>query len=262
MLVADVMTHGLVTCPPGTPLGEAAALLVWRRVHAVVVAEDDGVPLGVLSDADLLAGEWLAADEQRLATLRAMTAGELMTAPVETIAIGAEVAEAARRLRAAHLSRLVVEDEGGAVGVVSVSDLVRSIVPGDVRRATVADVMTRGFVACRDDTPARAVARLMTERSSRSVLVLGHGGRATGVVTGHDLLPLVEDGVERTAGELMSPPLTVAPGASLADAADALVRNEVHRLVVVADGEGGTPLGILSTWDLLAEMAAPGSVWR
>ncbi len=96
--VRDLMRPALFTCPPFVTLGEAAALLTRYGVHALIVAGPDGHPLGVLSDTDLLAGEWLSADPDALATMRAMTAGQLMSAPVEAIDADAPASEAARKM--------------------------------------------------------------------------------------------------------------------------------------------------------------------
>src|SRR6266487_4468485 len=78
MLIRDLMHQGVISCPPETHLGEAAALLTAHRIHALVVAEPGEPPLGVLSDTDLLAGEWLSADDTSFRTMRSMTAGDLM----------------------------------------------------------------------------------------------------------------------------------------------------------------------------------------
>src|SRR4029079_498113 len=56
--VRDLMRPNLITCPPNLPLGEVAAILIRHRVHAIIIADATGMPLGVLSDIDLLAGEW------------------------------------------------------------------------------------------------------------------------------------------------------------------------------------------------------------
>jgi CBS domain-containing protein len=58
----------------------------------------------------------------------------------------------------------------------------------------------------------------------------------------------------------MTPPITCAPELALSDAADLILRHEVHRLIVIDDA--GAPLGILSTADIVAEMAQAGSVWQ
>lgn len=264
MRVSDVMHRGLLTCVPSTTLGDAAALLAERRVHALVVAEPGGPPLGVLADFDLLAGEWLARDEASRETMAHMTAGELMTAPPRTIDATADVREAAERLHRERLARLLVVDAGDAIGVVAVSDLVATLGADDGDGHLVRDAMSRGFVACGPDTPLRSLARAMSERRSRSVVVLGRQGDVLGVVTGTDLLPHVAAGeTGATAADLLHPPLTIGPDATLREAADALVGAEVHRLVVVDPASPhDLPLGVLSTFDVVAYMARRGSGWR
>src|ERR671931_574854 len=105
MLVRDLMHPGLITCPPDTRLGDAARLLVEHRVHAVIVTDANGEPAGVLSDTDLLAGEWLSTDAASLSTVQEVTAGELMSSPPATVDANAPASEAAARLRSERLSR-------------------------------------------------------------------------------------------------------------------------------------------------------------
>ena len=109
------------------------------------------------------------------------------------------------------------------------------------------------------------IARAMTERNSRSVVVVDEAGRAVGVVTGADLLPLYRpDGLVGTAAELMSTPIITAdPALSLAAAADLMITHEIHRLVVVdPSAANGAPIGVVSTSDIVAEMAQAQSVWQ
>ena len=264
MLVRDLMHRGLVTCPPETRLGDAASLLVRHRIHAVVVADSEGRPIGVLSDTDLLVGEWLSTDAAGLEVMLGMTAGELMTARPETIDDDAPASEAASRLRRGHILRLLVTEGGHPVGVISVSDLVASLAHASTERRCVADVMSRGIVVCAPDTPVSPAARTMTERRSRSIVVVDPVGRPVGVVTGFDLLALYQPGSDATTvAELMQPPLTIGPDASLREAADLMLKHETHGLVVVDPERPQTmPLGVVSTSDLVAEMAEPGSVWQ
>jgi CBS domain-containing protein len=261
--VGELMHRGLVTCRPEASLAEAASSLLEHRVHALVVVDGSGAPAGLLSDTDLLAGEWIAGDAERLEAMKRLTAADLMTSPVATIDAQADTAEAAARLTREHLGRLVVVQRGEAVGVVAVSDLVAALRPAAAGRDSVAEVMSRGFLACREETTVAAVARAMTDRRSRSAVVLAADGRVAGVVTGHDLLAAFDGAAERSVRDLMHAPLTVSAEATLQQATDLLLRHEVHRLVVVdPDDPGGVPLGIVSTTDVLAEMAAPGSAWH
>ena len=262
--VADLMSSPPISVGGDATLGDVAALLVERRVHGVVVLEGETVA-GVVSDTDLLAGEWLGDDDEGLATMRALTARELMTSPPVTIDAEADAVEASTLLRRQRLARLVVTEGEGPVGVLATSDLVALLGRGaPLGRASVADVMSHGVVVCREETTAAQAARAMTERRSRSLVVVSPHGAPRGVVTGADLLPLVAGGgTDTPVRELMHGPLSIAPDASLREAADRMLKEEVHRLVVIDPGARDTiPLGIVSTADLAAEMAEPGSVWR
>jgi CBS domain-containing protein len=265
-LVRDLMHPGMITCKPDTPLGQVAVLLDHHHVHALIVADRDGRPLGVITDFDLLAAEWLSTDQESLEAMRRMTAGELMTFPIDTIEATAEVCDAAARMRQEGISRLLVEEQGKPIGVISVSDFVASLVEAQsIERRTVADVMSRAMLVCRENTPVAYLARAMTDAGYRSVLVVTPSGRPVGVVSGADLLPFCgdEDAHKSTAAQVMHEMLTIAPTATLREAADRMIDHHHHRLVVVDEQQPETiPLGVISTYDIVGMMAQPGSIWR
>ena len=84
-LVRDLMHRGLIACRQSAALGQVAVLLYQHHVHALVVVDRDGRPVGLLSDFDLLAGEWLSADADSLAVMRKLTAGDLMSYPIASV---------------------------------------------------------------------------------------------------------------------------------------------------------------------------------
>jgi CBS domain-containing protein len=50
---------------------------------------------------------------------------------------------------------------------------------------------------------------------------------------------------------------------SLREAADMMINKHHHRVVVVDKNDPDSfPLGIVSSFDIVAEMARPGSVWQ
>ncbi len=265
-LVRDLMHPGLITCPPHTRLGEVAALLHRHHVHALIVADRDGPPLGIITDFDLLAGEWLSADPESLNVMRRLTAADLMSSPIESVEASLPVTSAVSILLEKEVSRLLVTENGQAVGVISVSDFVASLaqrVPP--KRDRVGDVMSDAMLVCRENTPIYSAARAMTEAGYRSVLVVNEKGTAVGVVSGRSLLPFLKNGLDETltVRDVMHIPITIDINASLREAADKMIRHHHHRLVVVDDANPENfPLGILSTFDIVAAMARPGSVWQ
>jgi CBS domain-containing protein len=265
-LVRDLMHPGLITCHPHATLGQVSVILTNNHVHALVVVDPQDHPLGIISDYDLLAGEWLSVDDESLGAMRDLSAGELMSAPIDTVDAGLPLEKAAHILIVKDINRLLVTENDKPVGIISLSDFVASLASGEkLQRGTVADVMSDAILVCRDQTPIISAARTMTQAGWRSVLVVDARGKPEGVVSGKDLLPFVENGIDekRTVREIMHPALTIDMHAPLGEAANMMIQNHHHRLVVVdrTDPES-FPLGIISSFDIVAEMAKPGSTWQ
>jgi len=265
-LVRDLMHPGVFTCQPDATLGQVAVLLTQHKVHALVVPDAEGRPLGIISDYDLLAGEWLSVDDESLTTMRKLTAHDLMSYPVDTIEADMQLKEAAHTLVEKDVSRLLVTEDNKPVGVISTTDFVASIAKEEKpKRETVADVMSDAMLVCRGKTPIISAARTIMEAGWRSVLVIDAKGKALGVVSGKDLIQFVENGIDEnlTVRDVMHPTFTIHINASLREAADLMIQKHHHRLIVIDDDDPDAfPLGVISSFDIVAEMARPGSIWQ
>lgn len=139
----------------------------------------------------------------------------------------------------------------------------------------VADIMTADVYAFAQDTSLETAARVLTTRRISGAPVLDPSGRPLGVVTMADLVdpdrqatpkqgyPLFYRLVEETVEELgdhvsvstgqvadvMSPfVLSIESSASLVEAANRMVGEQVHRLLVM---DGTRLVGIVTSTDLL-----------
>jgi CBS domain-containing protein len=57
--------------------------------------------------------------------------------------------------------------------------------------------------------------------------------------------------------------MTININASLREAADLMIQKHHHRLIVIDDDDPDAfPLGVISSFDIVAEMARPGSIWQ
>ena len=264
--VRDLMHPGVLTCKPNATLGQVAVLLSQHHVHALIVTDSKGRHLGIISDYDLLAGEWLAVDAESLAAMQKLTAADLMTFPMDTVDVNISIKKAAHILNTKDFNRLVATENDHPVGMISLSDFVAGIASEEKpRRETVADVMSDAILVCRGKTPLISAARTMTQAGWRSVLVVDAKGKSLGVVSGNDLMPFVEKGIDEklTVQDVMHPALTIDITASLREAADTMIQNHHHRLIVTdKDDPEAFPLGIISSYDIVAEMANPRSVWQ
>ena len=125
--VADVMTVGLITCAPSTPLRAVARLMAEHRVHSVFVfddsEEDDETTRlwGIVSDLDLAAAAWVDVDAQ--------TAAESAVTPLVTVLKTDDLRHAAQLMAESGVSHLAVVDpiSGRPVGVVSTLDIARAV---------------------------------------------------------------------------------------------------------------------------------------
>jgi CBS domain-containing protein len=260
------MHRGLLTCRQDAALGQVAVLLTQHHVHALVVVDRDRRPIGLISDFDLLAGEWLSADAESLSVMRKLTAGDLMSHPITSVEADLSLMEAAALMLRNDISRLMVTENGKPAGMIASSDFVASIARTEkAKRETVADVMSDAILVCRDQTPVISAARTMTQAGWRSVLVVDSRGRPLGVVSEKDLIPLIQGGIKSDAvvSRVMHTMQTLDIRTTLREAADTMINKHHHRVVVVdKDDPDSFPLGIVSSFDIVAEMARPGSVWQ
>jgi CBS domain-containing protein len=162
MKVQDVMTTDVATTDPDAPLKEAALELVRRRISGMPVVDDDRHVLGVVSEADILAKEgddrrggggflqWLVdpGDPWITARFDAVTVGEAMSEPAQTITADRPLADAATIMLDEGINRLpVVDDDGKLIGLVSRGDLVRAFARPDdeIRRDIEEDVIRKAL---------------------------------------------------------------------------------------------------------------------
>ena len=143
-IVADLMTHPVVTVSPPTPFKHLVAVLAEYRIGSVPVLDAHNRPVGVVSETDLLAKEdqrgalkqpslWASARRWRhWGRARGTTAEDVMTRRVATVGREESVTVAARKLIEAKLRRLyVVDGSGRLVGVLAKRDVLHVFLRSD-----------------------------------------------------------------------------------------------------------------------------------
>jgi CBS domain-containing protein len=124
--VADVMTVRVHVASPLTPFKLLVRLIEENRISAVPIVNQAGVPIGVVSETDLLHKETRGRKRYEQAKAEAVIAADLMTSPAITVRVDALVPEAARLMQERNVKRLVVVDGRGRIaGIVSRSDLLQ-----------------------------------------------------------------------------------------------------------------------------------------
>lgn len=128
------------------------------------------------------------------------------------------------------------------------------------RSTTVGALMSTDPIVVSADAPLADAARLLEKHHVHGLPVVDALGGVVGVVSQTDMLRArtTQDLWTRWPGlrvrHLMtSPALTIDAEAEVATAASLMERERVHRLVVVAADER-TPIGVISTTDLVHAM--------
>ena len=126
LTVGDLMTGDPVLAHVDQPLSEVAGLLEFYRVSGLPVVDWDGRLVGVISQTDLLHAR---TTEALWHAWPGLAVRHLMTQPPVTVTSELSVEDAARVMERRAIHRLVVTLTDGEtpIGVISVSDLVRSM---------------------------------------------------------------------------------------------------------------------------------------
>lgn len=143
MKVRDLMTNEVVSIGPDGAIKEAARLMVESGVSGVPVVDDDGRLIGIITEADFVAGEADRRAEQRAGLLRfllnrqpigdeELKVADVMTRDVITVGPDADHTEAARLMDREAVKRLIVTDDAErVVGIVSRADIMRAFTRSD-----------------------------------------------------------------------------------------------------------------------------------
>jgi len=218
--VADVMTARVHVASPLTPFKLLVRLIEENRISAVPIVDTRGVPVGVVSESDLLLKEWrgeLEADtgplhgwKNRLerAKAGAVLAQDLMTSPAITVPATALITDAARLMHERNVRRLVVVDQRGRIaGIVSRSDLLQVFLrtDEDLREEVVERIIPAILPTDGDNVLVEVRSNVITlsgevDRRSDSEILTRMSREVDGVVDVVNLLRFRWDDLRQRAG--------------------------------------------------------------
>ena len=146
MNARDVMSKPVVSVHPDTSTREIARLLVEKAITAVPVVDENGAPIGMVSEGDLIRPEGAAREAKHRSWLEILAEGEpisaellawlhsqdhsaraVMSSPVITVSEETELGELARVLVTHRIKRVPVVRDGRVTGIVARGDLLRAL---------------------------------------------------------------------------------------------------------------------------------------
>lgn len=128
----DIKGREIHAIPPDAPVIDAIRLMAEEHVGALLVLED-GRLVGIVSERDYARKVVLNGRSSSNTPVR-----DIMSSPVKTISAQGSVDDAMRMMTTHRIRHLPVMVGSRAVGVVSIGDLVKSVI--DEQRHTIEDL--------------------------------------------------------------------------------------------------------------------------
>ena len=201
MLVREVMSVPVVTLRPTDTLADAARVMSKKGISSVVVTDDSGEILGIVTKTDLCFHFSLTTSKEKVAGY--------MTRKLHTVRPTHSIFFVASVLARQGVSRVPVYDRK-LLGIITLSDIVESthvmrpevaqgrdrgafyrglLVPTAKLAAMIAlDVMTPNPVTIRPEDALSRAAELMVEHGFSGLPVVDSRGRLRGIVTKSDIV--------------------------------------------------------------------------
>lgn len=141
--VADVMTREVHFAGPLTQFKLLVRLIEENRISAVPIVDQEGIPIGVVSESDLLLKQRRREMEMEsplqpwrhrmdMFKAKGVVAADLMTSPAVSVPANTPVKVAAGLMHERNVKRLVVVDGRGRIaGIVSRADLLQVFLRSD-----------------------------------------------------------------------------------------------------------------------------------
>jgi CBS domain-containing protein len=122
----SLATPIIVTASPDTTATHAAQLMRTHHVGSLVVvdsASDNGKPVGIVTDRDLVLAVMAEGLDPSL-----FTVGDIMSVDLVTVPSSANLIDATHELRRRRVRRLIVLDDAGrVVGLAALEDLLEAL---------------------------------------------------------------------------------------------------------------------------------------
>ena len=244
----EIMTKNVFTINPEASMYQVAKIMGEKHIGSLIVQKYD-TPVGIVTERDLLTK--VLALEKNLKTEKVEN---VMSYPLVSINSTTKIKEAAKTM-IKKKSRLAVIDSGKLVGLVTASDLIRSLPQIHETEAKVDDFMTKEVITTDEKTSINTVAKIMGNQRIGSVIVTKKE-KPTGIFTERDLLTsfLSKDKPLTTqVGKKSSSPLITQPsGISIHKAAITMTLKHIRRLPI---DKKGNLIGIITARDLVEAYA-------
>lgn len=244
----ELMSHNVVTVTPEASLNDAAQIMGEKHIGSLIVIKYS-TPVGIVTERDLLS-KVLALG----LFLKDEKVEDVMSYPLAGVSLTTKIKEVAK-VMTSKKGRLAVFDAGTLVGIITASDLIKSLPDVPETEVKIDDFMTKDVVKAEEETSIINIAKIMGKQRIGSVIITRRG-EPFGIFTERDLLTnfLAKGKALFTeVGPECSQPLTIIPaGTSVHRTAATMALKHIRRLPIVRDEK---LVGIITARDLVEAYA-------
>lgn len=248
--VEDIMTPETVCTTIEAKMDEVAKIMGERHIGSLIVYNYE-TPVGIVTERDLLSKVLAVGKNPKNIKVK-----EIMSYPLIKICYNSEIKEAAQMMNKKK-GRLTVFRCGDLVGIITASDLIRSLPEVPETRLTVDEYMTKEVTTADGKTSVADIAKIMGKERIGSVIITNKDKKfQMSIFTERDLLTtfLAKDKSLLTeVGEVSSSPLIMtSSGTTIHKTAAIMTSNHIRRLPISKNGE---LVGIITARDLVEAYA-------
>ena len=139
-ILRDKDDGAVFTVPPGTSVAEATEELSARRIGALIVSDDGTVPLGILSERDIVRELG-----RRGSAMLENEVSKVMTADLITCGPQESADEVMQKMTTGRFRHLPVMDGDRMIGLISIGDVVKARLAELAMEKDALEGMIKGF---------------------------------------------------------------------------------------------------------------------
>lgn len=244
MIAGDVMKTDLLTVDKDSSIEDALRIMEKHRVSRLLTTEGGRI-VGIITEGDV--AERLASGRERKIKIDHIHVSAAMEDYLRVVYLEEDLREVARQMIENGISSIVVEDKGRIVGIITKTDLARTLSESKKR---VGDFYTKNPLICSvGDRLVHARKTMLENKVHR--LIVTEGGMISGIITDRDIArglrtfrqaldKFHHPDLERLTVEYVMTrnPVTVRPDTTVGDAVKIMLDKGISGLPVVCPDHG------------------------
>ena len=181
--IHKVMSSPALTAPGDTDYREAYQLLLQHRFRHLVVTDNSGLLVGIMTGTDFLAHLGLEY------FMEFKSVGQVMSRDIVSLHPSVSVFTAMKLMNERRISSLLMEEDGIPLGIITERDLLRLIrSEKDLHKIALQEVMSTPVKTVFSDVSSHDAAKILTKNKLRRLVVINSSGQCVGIITETDMV--------------------------------------------------------------------------